>query len=86
MRWNAGEQQLATIGWLPQREGCKRGDIDVVGPEAFLAMKLQRARWLAKEIDISEDEAFQIVENIGFNARSLRREARLFKQSKRAKG
>ena len=56
-----------------------------VGPERFRDLKLQQAEWLAKETDISEDEALQIVDKVGFDVGALRREARLFKQSKRAK-
>ncbi|MEQ1956338.1 hypothetical protein [Mesorhizobium sp. CN2-181] len=51
--------------------------------ERFHDLKLQQAQWLAKEAAISEAEALQIVDKVGFDPGSLRREARMFKQSKR---
>ncbi|MEQ1954441.1 hypothetical protein [Mesorhizobium sp. CN2-181] len=51
--------------------------------DRFHEMKVQQAQWLAKEAAISEHEALQIVERAGFDPISLRREARMFKQSKR---
>ncbi|MDQ6434526.1 hypothetical protein RB623_10745 [Mesorhizobium sp. LHD-90] len=50
-------------------------------PETFRDLKLQQAKWLAEEADISETLALQLVEKVGFEPKRLRREARLFKLS-----